>query len=428
MSQSDFNPSVVALLALALKDAQFVDRMTEDRVRLGGIAGAVFAVMQSTRNDGRGLDAATLRRDLLSNERALGLIDAACKEFVPFENYAQHRDAIKAEQLRWAIDALANRYGALNSAEDKRQPVELLRDLESEVQTLTERFVIGQEVSAVMDGKAVIQKMLAEMKSNHAKGIATGIRKLDRLLLGGFRGGQLVIVASRPGVGKSALMCGWTEHMLSCKVPVLVSSIEMTVGELMPRIISQRTRIPHEFITTVEALNKLPEEVQAVYTAQVKKFSETEPIFVDETAEVTLPYLRAVIRRYVRSHGVKVVFVDYLQLMKTESKDSRVQELDELSRGLKVLAKELRIVIVALAQLNRQADLRKPRMSDLRESGGIEANANIICLLSEIEDQTVTDGEIQKVALDVVKNRGGAKGKIELDFTGRYFLFSEPVI
>lgn len=415
---NDYNPSVLALLSLALREAQFVDRMTEDKVRLSGAAGAILSAMQQTRNDGRGLDQPTLRRLLAGDERALTLLEQAGKEMVPFENYAQHRNAVGEEQLQWAIDSLANRFGSLNTSGEKRDPMAILRDLETEVGMLVERHVVGQETTGVMDTRTALKKMWEEMKAKHSHGISTGVRKLDQLLHGGLRPTQFAVIASRPGIGKSALMCNVAEHMIANHVPVLIISIEMTVGELLPRIVSMRSRLPLAFISSMSGLNALPEEQQKVHLEQTKLLLN-QPLFVDETADVTLPYLRGVVRRYVRSHHVRVVFIDYLQLMKTEAKDTRSQELDELSRGLKLLAKELKIVIVALAQLNRDADQRKPRISDLRESGGIEANANLIGLMSE-------DGN--RILFDLAKNRGGPKGEFALEFEGQYMLFRDPIV
>ena len=419
------HPSLPALLSLALRNTAFIDRIEQDRVRLTGIANTVFAAIQQAQTKDSEIDLQLLRGRLQGNEAALALIAEAAALDVPETNYTAHRDELRAQQLGWAIDGLANRYGGLNAAD--QDPRETLKALQGEVMELVEKFVIGQQ-STIYDGKGMVRKMLAEMSEREASGIPTGLKSLDTLLLGGPRLGNFVVIAANTGGGKSALMCNVADNLVHAGVPTLISSIEMTIGELMPRMIASRTYIPLQWINSAKALKQLPLDLQQTHLREVKAY-ESLPIFCDEAAEVSLPYLRAVVRRHVRTYGVRVIFVDYLQLMETEERDTRARELDELCRGLKILAKEERVIIYALAQLGREPMKtgRRPKLSDLRESGGIEQNANIVGLLSEeaTDDDAAAKPEEAHVILDVAKHRGGPTGALEFLFEKRIMAFKE---
>jgi replicative DNA helicase len=205
-------------------------------------------------------------------------------------------------------------------------------------------------------------------------GIPSGYISIDRIT-GGWQPGNLIIVAGRPSMGKTALALALAKNPASLGYPVGVFSLEMSDSELATRYLSGASGYSNTQIRNARVeLNKLCTDSHEIANT---------PIYIDDTAAISLLELRSKVKKLILKYGVKMVIIDYLQLMTAEA-GNREQEVSKISRGLKAIAKEFNIPVVALSQLNRGVEDRtdkKPRLSDLRESGAIEQDADIVCFV-----------------------------------------------
>lgn len=301
---------------------------------------------------------------------------------------------------------------------------ELIDGVESELMSVTSTRAEG----GTLDTNALVTEALVEIETafntkGAPAGIPTGFTDIDRML-GGLQnadqGGGFYIFAARPSMGKSALMMNMAEHMaFVLNRHVGVFSLEMGARSVIKRSIGSIGRInirePWKFSES---------EMGQLNTAQSTIRKSSKFMHVDDTGGLSILELRARARRMVQKYGIEVLFVDFLQLLhgtSKKSKDNRQVEISEISQGLKELSKELGIPVVVLSQLNRdlEKNKRKPRVSDLRESGSLEQDADIIGLLShewnEDEDKPVKlpNGAI-KTVFDIAKQRNGPTGLINL--------------
>lgn len=250
-------------------------------------------------------------------------------------------------------------------------------------------------------------------------GVSTGLPSLDRRLLG-LQPGQLFILAARPGVGKTALALNMAiSAAKQTNLPVAIFSYEMTHIELSMRMLATESGVDSRKMKTKE-FNEL--DLRSIGKA-VQTISNL-PLFVSDVGSNTLMDIRSYCRKLKAQQGLSMVVIDYLQLMPPVSKkQSREQEIAELSRGLKMLTGELMVPVIALSQLNRASEGRtgkKPQLSDLRESGSIEQDANIVCLMYRKDEDNKA-----VVTVDVAKNRNGEPGELDLSWMGSIFKFTE---
>jgi replicative DNA helicase len=256
------------------------------------------------------------------------------------------------------------------------------------------------------------------------RGLATGFTDFDRLT-GGLRPGDLVVVAGRPSMGKTTLAVNMAEFAAvspDIRASVAIFSMEMPSEQLVTRMLSSIGHVPLNSIRT----GRISDDDWVRITAATSQLSEAK-LFIDESPGLTPTELRARARRIKREHGLGLVVVDYLQLMQVPgTKENRATEIAEISRGLKALAKELQVPVIALSQLNRGVEQRqekKPVMSDLRESGAIEQDADMILLIyrDEVYDKNTTKKGIAEI--DLAKHRNGEIGTFLLTFQGQYTRF-----
>ena len=257
-------------------------------------------------------------------------------------------------------------------------------------------------------------EQLAE-RNSEVTGLATGFDDLDRLTAG-LQPQNLIILAARPAMGKSSLALGVC-HFSAARlgVPALLFSLEMSKLEIVNRLLSAEARIDSSRLRTGRLEDadwrKLGEALGSLAEA---------PLFIDDTPSITLMEIRAKCRRMKQKHGLGLVVIDYLQLMQSHRRvDSRQQEVAEISRGLKMLAKELDVPVIALSQLSRQPESRtdkRPQLADLRESGSIEQDADIVGFIyrDEVYDEDSPDKGIAE--LIIAKHRNGATGVVRLAF------------
>lgn len=257
---------------------------------------------------------------------------------------------------------------------------------------------------------------------NPITGIATGYDYLD-MKTAGFQHSDLIIVAGRPSMGKTAFAINIAEHAaIKGKHSVAIFSMEMPGEQLAMRMMSSLGRIDQNKIRT----GKLSDEDWPRLTSAVSILQEAK-MFIDDTPALTPQELRARCRRISREHGLDLVVVDYLQLMQVAgNNENRATEISEISRSLKAMAKELRVPVIALSQLNRSLESRtdrRPVMSDLRESGAIEQDADVILFIyrDEVYDEDSVDKGIAEII--IAKQRNGPIGKIKLSFLGKYTRF-----
>ena len=260
-------------------------------------------------------------------------------------------------------------------------------------------------------------------------GVPTGFTDLDAKT-SGFQAGDLVIVAGRPSMGKTAFSMNIAEHVaVECHLPVAVFSMEMGGAQLVMRILGSVGRLDQHVLRT----GRLEDEHWSRLNNAVVKLSDA-PMYIDETPALTSLELRARARRLARQYGGKLglIVVDYLQLMSGSGRgDNRASELGEISRSLKGLAKELSVPIIALSQLSRSVEQRtdkRPMMSDLRESGAIEQDADIFIFMYRDEYYNPDSPQKGLAEAIIAKHRNGPTGKVYLTFMGQFTRFESAAM
>ena len=318
------------------------------------------------------------------------------------------------------------------------------KDIEvNELLDLSEKkiFEIAEQVSRnkkeITNIKDIIKDVVNTVHEMHEKkgfkGTETGFAELDKLT-SGLQNGDLVIIAGRPSMGKTSLSMNIVEHVaIHNSIPVAVFSLEMPTEQLVIRMISSFGRIDSSKLRDGD----MTEVDWNSFNHAVRAFEENT-ILIDETPSITPTEIRAKCRRLKRQYpDLGLVMVDYLQLMTVHGKaENRVQEISEISRSLKALAKEFNVPVIAISQLNRGVESRTktgkgrmPQMADLRESGSIEQDADIIGFIYRDElyhdDAYTNPEEVGKADLRISKHRNGAIGNIKLAFIGQYARFED---
>lgn len=256
-------------------------------------------------------------------------------------------------------------------------------------------------------------------------GLSTGFKSVDAKLLG-LQPGQLIVIAARPGVGKTSLVLNWATNAakMATTGAVAIYSMEMLTAELSLRILSAESNIDSRKLRTKDFG---PHDMKNMLTA-VNELSRL-PIVINDSGATTLIDIRSQCRRLKAEQGLSLIIIDYLQLMQPHvRKQSREQEISEISRGLKELAKELGVPIIALSQLNRSSEARtdkRPQLSDLRESGAIEQDADIVLLIHRPDMGDPNSPKKGLATVIVAKNRAGEPGDVDLAWIGSQTKFAE---
>ncbi len=281
----------------------------------------------------------------------------------------------------------------------------------------------------IKDAYDLLQKAAA--RTDGLSGLASGFHELDKKTAG-WQNSDLVIIAARPAMGKTAFVLSMAKNMaVDYQFPVAVFSLEMSNVQLVNRLISNVCEIPSEKIRSGQLADyewgQLDYKIKSLYDA---------PLYVDDTPSLSVFELRTKARRLVREHGVKIIIIDYLQLMNASgmSFGNRQEEVATISKSLKGLAKELNIPIIALSQLNRSVENRegnqgkRPQLSDLRESGSIEQDADMVCFIHRPEYYKIYQNEDNQdthglAEIILAKHRNGGTGIVNLRFKGEYVRF-----
>jgi len=264
----------------------------------------------------------------------------------------------------------------------------------------------------------------ASGRDGEMSGVPTGFADLDDLT-NGLHPGQLVIVAARPGLGKSTLALDFARSAtVKHSMPTIFFSLEMGRGEIATRLLAAEASIPMHTLRKGSMDQRDWDRL-----ANTRGLIADAPLYIDDSPNMTLVEIRAKCRRLSQRVGLKLVVIDYLQLMTSGKKvESRQQEVSEFSRALKLLAKELQVPVVALSQLNRGPETRadkKPALSDLRESGSLEQDADIVILLHREDAYERDHPRAGEADLIVAKHRNGRQDTIGVSFSGMYSRFSD---
>ncbi|MCE0723067.1 MULTISPECIES: replicative DNA helicase [Legionella] len=343
-------------------------------------------------------------------------------------NVSAYADIVREKSVQRQLITVATEIADSAYNPGGRQVPELLDMAETKV------FAIGEQTGG--DGgpeniKSILVRAVEKIDALYHNGdaitgLATGLSDLDEMT-SGLQPSDLIIVAGRPSMGKTTLVMNMAEHAaIKSGKPVLAFSMEMPADSLAMRMMSSLGRIDQHKIRT----GKLDDDDWPRVTSAVHMLSEA-PLFIDDTPALSPGEMRARARRLAKEQGnLGLIVVDYLQLMKVPgfSADNRTAEISEISRSLKSLAKELQVPVIALSQLNRSLEQRsdkRPVMSDLRESGAIEQDADLICFIYRDEVYNEDSPDKGTAEIIVAKQRNGPIGKVRVAFIGKYTRFED---
>lgn len=392
----------------------------------------IFRAIGALERKTQPFDVVTLSESLAQNEEleeagGLAYLGRLAKDTPSAANIVAYADIVRERSVLRQLIAVGTDIAGSGFRPEGRETTELLENAEKSVFAIAEQKVRGQTglraISQVLSKTVEQIDHLFETKGA-VSGVASGFADLDKMTTG-FQPGDLVIVAGRPAMGKTTFAMNVAETAaISGKLPVAVFSMEMPGEQLAMRLISSLGRIDQHHIRTGE----LTDEDWPRITSSISMLSETK-LFIDDTPAMSPSEVRTRARRIKREHGLGLVIIDYLQLMQVAGgSENRATEISEISRGLKALAKELGIPVIALSQLNRGLEQRpdkRPVMSDLRESGAIEQDADIILFV--YRDEVYNEDSPDKGMAEIIigKQRNGPIGKVRLAFRGKYTRFDD---
>jgi len=324
------------------------------------------------------------------------------------EHYAK---IVKDQALKRSLMTVASRLFDA-SLDEGTSADELMDKAETEVYGLTQRHVVGSFTSV----KKTLADSFDRLDELHKagsgmRGVPTGFADLDNMLAG-FQKSNLVILAARPGMGKTTLALNIAQNLaVKEERPVGMFSLEMSKEELVDRLLVSQADIDAWRLKT----GKLSEDDFTKLSEAMGQLAEAK-LYIDDTPAMSILEMRTKARRLQVDTGVELIIVDYLQLARSRNLENRVQEVSEISQGLKNLARELKIPVLAISQLSRAVEQRgskRPQLADLRESGSIEQDADVVMFLYREDEE-----KIEEIFLDIAKHRNGALGRVEFYFKG----------
>jgi replicative DNA helicase len=391
--------------------------------------GILFEAMIELYREGKPVDLVTLQNKLKEKQvpesiQSLDYIRELVDTVPTSANARQYADIVKEKSILRKLIKVTEKITA-DCYLGKDEFGSILEDTEKDVFHLLQNASGREDFVPIRE---VVMNTLDEIEAaskNKGKitGIPTGFTDLDYKLTG-LHPSQLLIVAARPAMGKTAFVLNIAQHVaFRQNIPVAIFSLEMSKEQLVTRMMSMEAMVDSQLIRTGELEDQDWEKLME--SAAVIGHS---PLIIDDTPGLTISEIRSKCRRYKQTQGVGLVIIDYLQLMAGSGRsESRQQEISEISRSLKALAREIYAPIIALSQLNRAVDSRtdhKPVLSDLRESGSIEQDADVIMFIYR-DDYYNPDTEKKNLAeIIVAKQRSGSTGSIELAWLGQYTKFA----
>ena len=393
----------------------------------------VFNVMIHLAESGQPLDVVTLSealeaRDQLDTVGGLGFLAELARNTPSASNIRAYADIVRERATLRKLIRAANQIAEGAFSPQGRPADELLNEAERLVfQNAEERPKTGGHIGmSDLLTKAVDRIDELFNLKGEMTGLSTGFRDLDEMT-SGLQPSDLVIIAGRPSMGKTTFAMNLVEHaVISSDKPVMVFSMEMPAESLMLRMLSSLGRIDQTRVRS----GQLEDEDWPRLTSAVNLLKDKQ-LFIDDTAALSPNEMRSRLRRVVREHGnMALIMIDYLQLMQIPGfSENRTGEISEISRSLKGLAKEFNCPVVALSQLNRSLEQRpnkRPVMSDLRESGAIEQDADVIAFVYRDEVYNPDNPDNQGIAeLIIGKQRNGPIGTVHMAFIGKYTRFED---
>jgi replicative DNA helicase len=318
--------------------------------------------------------------------------------------------------------------------EDTTDVFDLLDNAEKGLFAVSEnnfRRQFGTMQELVTDAIKEIQS--ARNHEGNLRGVPSGFTDLDRVTAG-WQKSDLVILAARPGMGKTAFVLSMARNIgVDFNIPCAIFSLEMSAIQLVTRLISSETQLPADKLKKGNLENYEWEQLNA----KIGKLVDA-PIYIDDTPALSIFELRAKCRRLKAQHNIQIIIIDYIQLMSTgedlRGKGNREQEISTISRSLKALSKELDVPVITLSQLNRSVETRtgtkRPILSDLRESGAIEQDADLVCFIYRPEYYKIDHDEMGNstrglAELIIAKHRNGALADVKLQFVDKYAKFTD---
>ncbi len=392
----------------------------------------IFEVMQDLFNLGEPVDAVSVTNELKKRKQLdasggayfiTGLSDSV-PTTANIEHYA--RIVLEKSSLRGLIDLAADL--SSDAFEDQEGVEEILDRAEQRIFAIAQGRLKGK----FQQLNPVLQETFERLDKIHQRpgsvtGVPAGLSDLDDIT-SGFQEGELIIVAGRPSMGKTALALTFARNAaVEHKIPVGIFSLEMSNSQLAMRLLTSEARVDSHLVRT----GKLPKEQWKNLSLSVGTLAEA-PIFLDDTPAMGITELRAKSRRLKAEKDVQLIMVDYLQMMHgTPGSESRQQEISQISRSLKALAKEISVPVVALSQLSRAPEARsdhRPQLSDLRESGAIEQDADVVMFLYRKYVYSRDEEDRRRAEIIVSKQRNGPTGTVPLIFVDSYAKFESATI
>ena len=393
---------------------------------------AVFAAVSGLCEEGRPCDAVTVAERLdrdgqLDAVGGLAYLAELAENTPSAANIVAYAEIVRERAVLRELIRTSTEIADTAFRPQGRGAFELLDDAERRIFEIAERGRSGRRESvAIRDVLSGVMERIDELSrlDNPITGVPTGFQDLDQKTAG-LQRGDLIIVAGRPSMGKTAFAMNLVEEAaIRAKLPVIVFSMEMPAEQLTMRMLSSLGRIDQQKVRT----GRLGHDDWPRLTSQVALLNDTNIFIVDDSA-LTPTDLHARCRRLKREHGIGLVVIDYLQLMYVPgSRENRATEISEISRSMKALAKELMVPVVACSQLNRRLEERqnkRPVMSDLRESGAIEQDADLILFIYRDEVYDEESKHKGKAEIIIGKQRNGPIGSVDLAFLGRFARFED---
>jgi replicative DNA helicase len=392
----------------------------------------IFEAIRSLQDRSEPCDVITLSealqvRGVIEDAGGLSYLGEIAQGTPSSANISAYADIVRERSITRQLTQVGARISEVGFNADGRTVAELLDFAEQQV------YEIADQGSKGKKGFVAIDKVLPEVieqldelfnSDGNITGLSSGFSDLDDKTAG-LQKGDLIILAARPSMGKTSLAMNLAENVaIRERQPVAIFSMEMPAKQLANRLLASLGRVDTKRLRTGD----LAEEDWPRITSAVTLLSEA-PIYIDDTPALSPMELRARVRRLKRQHGLGLIVVDYLQLMQVAGKsDNRTAEISEISRTLKSLAKEMDVPVVALSQLNRSLEQRpdkRPKMADLRESGAIEQDADLILFIYRDEVYNEDSDAAGTAEIIIAKQRNGPIGTLRLAFVGQYTRFED---
>jgi len=396
-------------ILLSIKEDHFY--LQENKIIFRAIMRCIAKGMQADIINVKAEIEAANEYDIIGGEQKIAEVATSC---VAHNNWKRYYPKLEEARYRRSLEYLAN--DMVHKARDREIKIDELKNWsETTVMKADYEMDDGDKLSIVNALDRAAQNIESTIAGKPCVGIRTGLVPVDDLLIFGMRGGDMVVVAARPAVGKTSSAMQIAEHVaLNEQKRVLVFSLEMTSVALMERLIRSRARVRAADILA-RTVTPFQKKALAEATAEI----QSSKILCDDSSAKSIGYLKAVARRAHQREPLDLIIIDYLQLVRGDSrrgKENRVCEVEEISGGIKDLAKTLKVPVLVLAQLNRDPDKRggRPSLADLKGSSAIEMDADIVIMLHS--EEAADHGENPTMEFIVAKHREGPTGVANMVF------------